>query len=309
VLAQSFQDFEVVVSDDSGDMAAVVEAFSDPRVRYHRNPRPDGQVANIVTSLGLARGRYLALLDDDDHWLPGFLDATVGVLERDPEIGIAFTDLYFEAGGRRLRRRATLAPGRQEGMLARILENCPVVMSAAVMRREVWEQGQREYPLEAGAVGDFTMWIRAALAGCGFHYVDESLACYALHPAQLSWDPRVQRRAIRLFERFEFEDPRCERLRRARLANARLATAGSHLWRGRLREARREIALARGVAPGRLGLRGWLAVSGTRPALVRLVASSPAVLMFVLRLWRALRPRVDPGARPQLERLLAGVEG
>jgi hypothetical protein len=308
VLAQTFQDFEVVVSDDSGDMEAVAGAYRDPRVRYHRNPSPAGQVPNITTSFGLARGGLLALLDDDDRWLPGFLEAAVSAFDGNPEVGVVFTDVYLEAGARRLRRRPALAPGRHDGFLRRLLDDCPVVLSAAVMRRAVWEQGERDHPLDPSSIGDITMWIRAALGGWQFHYVDKPLVGYRLHTGQLSWRPGMQARVIRLYERFRFDDPDCERLRRARLAEARLAQAGALLWGGRLGGARREIALARSTAPGPLGLRGLLAASGLRPRLVRLTSVSPQVMLAALRGWRAIRPPVDPDPRA-LGRVLDGIEG
>jgi hypothetical protein len=304
VLAQTYQDFEVVVSDDSGDMEPVARAFGDPRVRYHRNPAPAGHVANIATSFGLARGRMLALLDDDDRWLPGFLEAAVAALEREPDVGVVFTDMYLEAGRQRLRRRPALSPGRHDGFLREVLEDCPVAASAALMRREVWEQGEREYPLDPSGVGDQTMWIRAALAGWAFHYVDEPLVAYRLHPAQLSWRPGIEARPIRVYERFRFADRACERLRRGRLAEARLSLAGALLWRGRVGEARREIGHARRAMPGPLGARGWLALSGIRPRLARVTAAHPRVQLAAVRAWRALRPPVDPVHRP-----LAGVDG
>jgi glycosyltransferase involved in cell wall biosynthesis len=310
VLAQSFQDFEIVVSDDSGDLAPVARAFADPRVRYHRNPQPEGQVANIVTAFGLAQGRLLALLDDDDRWLPRFLEAAVDAFERDPALGIVFSDIYLEAGPRRMRRRPALAPGRHEGFLRRILEDCPITPSAAVMRRAVWEQGEQAHPLRPDAVGDATMWIRAAVAGWPFHYVDEPLATYGMHPGQLSWRPGMEARSIKAFERFRFEDPECERLRRARLAEAQFAAASTLLWRGRIREGRRAAGLARAAAPGALGARDWLALTGLRPRVAKLAAARPALLMAATDAWRAVRPPVDPADRPrQISALLDGVEG
>jgi hypothetical protein len=318
-LAQSFRDFEVVVSDDSGDLEPVAQAARDPRVSYHRNPRPAGQVANIVTSFGLARGRLLALLDDDDRWLPGFLETVVEHFERDPELGIIFTDVYFEAGGRRVRRRAPVVGGRHESFLCQILEHWPIAPSAAVMRRAVWEEGERDFPLQDFAIGDVTMWIRAALAGWPFRYLDEPLVVRGLDAGQLSWSEGIPARAIATHERFRFDDPACERLRCAWLAEARLAQAGAHLWHGRVRLARREISQARELASGRFGVRGWLAVTGLRPHLVRLAAARPALLMTAVRLWRRMRPPVaadwrDPGTLPvrhrrRFNRLVGGVEG
>jgi GT2 family glycosyltransferase len=310
VRAQSFQDFEIVVSDDSGGLEAVAESFADPRIRYHRNPRPAGQVANIVTAFGLARGQMLALLDDDDRWLPGFLEAAVDAFRADPALGVFFTDVYLEAGRRRMRRRSELVPGRHDAFLHRVLEDCPVVPSATVMRRAVWEQGERDYPLQPDAVGDTTMWIRAALAGWPFHYVNEPLAIYGMHPSQLSWRPGIEARWVKAFERFKFEDPECERLRRTRLAEGHLAAASTLLWRGRLREARSAVALAREAAPQALGARDWVALTGLRPRVTRLAAARPALLMAVIGAWWSVRPPVDPADSPeQLAALLDGVEG
>src|SRR3954451_20593696 len=62
VLAQTFSDFEVAISDDSSLHGTVARAFDDPRVRYHANPRPAGSVANMRRVLGLARAPLVCLL-------------------------------------------------------------------------------------------------------------------------------------------------------------------------------------------------------------------------------------------------------
>jgi hypothetical protein len=200
--------------------------------------------------------------------------------------------MYLEAGTRRLRRRPAVAAGRHDSFLRLVLEDCPIAASAALMRRAVWEQGEQEYPLDAAAVGDKTMWIRAALAGWPFHYLDEPLVAYSMHPEQLSWRPGIATRPVKVYERFSFDDPECERLRRARLAEARLALASAHLWRGQIRNARLEIGRAREAAPGPLGIRGWLAVTGLRPRVAKLAATNPRVLLAAIRGWSALRPAV-----------------
>jgi glycosyltransferase involved in cell wall biosynthesis len=294
VLAQSYRDFEIVVCDDSGELESVVRGFGDRRVRYHRNAQRIGPVSNIRRVFGLARGRLLALLDDDDRWLPGFLGTVVERFERDPDLGIVFTDHYLEASDRRVRRCPALAAGRHRGLLREILADCPVTPSAAVMTRAVWEQGERDFPLEDRGIGDQTMWIRASLAGWPFHYVDEPLVAYGVHAEQITWNEAIYGRAIAVFERFRFDDPVCERLRRARLAEARLSRAGVHLRHGRLRDARHDLARARVAVPGRIGLRGWIAVTGLRPSVARWVSARPALFVAVVSVWRHVRPPVSP---------------
>jgi glycosyltransferase involved in cell wall biosynthesis len=318
VLAQSFRDFELVVSDDSGELQPVVRAFGDLRVRYHPNAHPAGPVANIRTVFGLARGRLLALLDDDDRWLPGFLETVVKRFDQDPGLGIVFTNHYFVAGGRRVRRSSAMAPGRNDDFLREVL-NSGIPPSAAVMRRAVWEQGEQDFPLRDSATGDMTMWIRAAAGGWPFYYVDEPLVAYRLHADQLSWtDEGLPGRSIATFDRFRFDDPVCERLRGARLAEARLWQAGIDLRHGRYRSARLQLGRARAAAPSPLGLRGWLALTGVRGLVARCVGDRPALLAACLTLWRRVRPPVVPGGpsrdpeaaqRQEFERVVRDVPG
>src|SRR3954466_2050258 len=112
VLGQTYGDFQGVVADDSGRLESVAASLEDARVRYHHNTRPAGPAANLANAVSLARGRLVAILNDDDYWLPGFLAAPVGVLDSHPDVGLVFSDDFFEISGRRVRRQLPFAPGR-----------------------------------------------------------------------------------------------------------------------------------------------------------------------------------------------------
>ncbi len=94
VEAQSFQDYEMVVADDSGtELARAASlASNNPRVRYEANPSPVGVALSIRAALGRARGKYIAILNDDDVWEPGFLARLVPPLEADANRVLAFCD-------------------------------------------------------------------------------------------------------------------------------------------------------------------------------------------------------------------------
>jgi Glycosyl transferase family 2 len=292
VLAQSFGDFEVVVSDDSNRHAGLVRAFGDPRVRYHANPRPAGSLANMKRVLGLARAPLIGLLDDDDVFLPDFLASAVEPFRRHSDLGVVFADHYLEVSGHRMPRRPPVTPGRHDDFLPQLLEHCCIALCSALMRREVWEQCQRELPLRTGEIGDATIWVSAAQGGWAFHYVDRPLGVWRLHPGQMSWGEAAPAKTAATFERFRFSDPVSERLRRARLAEARAAQAGVHLRRRQPRRALAELARARRAAPKRLGARELLAFTGARPAFMRLAARHPRALTAGAPIWRRVRPPV-----------------
>jgi glycosyltransferase involved in cell wall biosynthesis len=86
VLAQTFQDFELLVVDDasSDDTATVVSGFRDTRVRYIRLPENRRAAAARNVGIRQARGALLAFNDDDDVWLPHKLELQVDALQRQP---------------------------------------------------------------------------------------------------------------------------------------------------------------------------------------------------------------------------------
>src|SRR5205085_2853842 len=104
----------------------------------------------------------IGLLGDDDRLLPGYVHRVVASLESDPEVGIAFTNILFEEAGRRWVRDCRVAPGRHDDFLPEILRENPVPISSALMRREVWEQGERDVPLVDPASADTVIFIRTA---------------------------------------------------------------------------------------------------------------------------------------------------
>jgi hypothetical protein len=189
-------------------------------------------------------------------------------------------------------RRPPIAPGRHDDFLPQYLEHWGVTLCSSLMRREVWQQCEREFPLRDGTIGDITLWTSAAQAGWPFYYVDRPLAVWRQHPEQMTWTDELPARNIATFERFRFSDPVSERLRRARLAEARAAQAGVHLRRRRLRSARAELGRARLTAPDGLGVRGLMAFTGTRSAVIRVAARYPRLLTTGAPVWRRLRPPV-----------------
>jgi glycosyltransferase involved in cell wall biosynthesis len=83
VLAQTYEDFEIVVVVDgpSPEIASFVSSHPDPRVRLVQRERNGGVAAARNSGLEAARGRYVALLDDDDLWLPEKLARQVPLLD------------------------------------------------------------------------------------------------------------------------------------------------------------------------------------------------------------------------------------
>jgi len=74
----------IVVNDGSTDNVREVAAGYGNRIVYLEQAN-QGQGAARNAGLRVASGRYVAFLDSDDYWLPGFIRACVSFLEAHPE--------------------------------------------------------------------------------------------------------------------------------------------------------------------------------------------------------------------------------
>jgi glycosyltransferase involved in cell wall biosynthesis len=94
VLAQTVTDLECVVVDDASRQPPA--APPDPRVRMFRRPVNGGPAAARNTGLSVARGRYVAFLDDDEVYTPHRLEFALDVLSR-ADIALCWRRSFDEA--------------------------------------------------------------------------------------------------------------------------------------------------------------------------------------------------------------------
>ena len=103
VLGQSYSDFElIVVNDGSTDRSAdIVRQYDDPRIKLLE--KINGGVSSARNEgIKSAESEYVAFLDGDDLWEPGFLEEIARMIKDFPDAGIWGTSYYFlEKGVRR----------------------------------------------------------------------------------------------------------------------------------------------------------------------------------------------------------------
>ena len=211
VHAQGFRDREVIVADDSAspEVRRIVEGLGRADTHYRPNPRRLGVALSVASALRAARGRYVAILNDDDAWEPDFLGELVAPLEADARRVAAFCDLWTagedgavdaaesETISRRFRRagrpRGEIAdPGR-----AAVLDKSFPAVMGAVFRRDALDPGL--IMREVGGAYDY--WIACALAGTGrpIYYVPRRLTRYRVHGRMETLARRPDRREDELF--------------------------------------------------------------------------------------------------------------
>jgi glycosyltransferase involved in cell wall biosynthesis len=118
VLAQSFGDFEIIVSDDGSSDAtfAIAQSFAErepQRIRVLRAEQNQGKPFALNRALAVRRGELIAWLDGDDVMLADKLERQVTALDADRQAaGCAHDAEMFDSdSGRVIGRFSTVANG------------------------------------------------------------------------------------------------------------------------------------------------------------------------------------------------------
>jgi glycosyltransferase involved in cell wall biosynthesis len=161
VLAQTFDDFELIVVDDAStdDTARIVQAYEDERISYHCQPENRGVSTARNRGLCEARGTYVAFLDSDDEWMPNKLARQIEYVGQcSDQVGMVYTgaEMVHDL------RRETYRP-QHDGQIFDVLLERNVVYptSGVLMRRDATHHiGFFDWRMPANE--DWDYWLRLA---------------------------------------------------------------------------------------------------------------------------------------------------
>ncbi len=97
VLAQTFNDYELIIIDDgSRDNSENIlnEYSSVNKITILRNREPQGVASSCNRAIRLAKGEYIIRLDADDYFDDNALLVLTGFLDRNPDIAVVYPDFF-----------------------------------------------------------------------------------------------------------------------------------------------------------------------------------------------------------------------
>lgn len=169
ILAQTHQDFEIIIVDDcSTDQSVdIIRSFNDPRIKLEVLPRNSSMNVAVERCMQIAAGKYVANISSDDMWAPAKLEKQVEFLENNKEYDAVFTGVEFigEEGGI-LDCKHTVFDCENRtasGWLRRFFYEGNCLCNPSVMiRREVYES-LRYQDKRMVSLSDFDLWVRFSL--------------------------------------------------------------------------------------------------------------------------------------------------
>jgi glycosyltransferase involved in cell wall biosynthesis len=191
VLAQTHEDWELVVVEDPSDTPAarVLDSLADSRIRHHLNPQRTSIVEQLNAGLALCRNDLVARVDADDLCDPARLRQQVELLVARPDVSVLGTQLrVIDHHGCEIGHR--LYPQDHPQILRRMPLSNPLAHPSVMFRRHVVlaAGGYRGVELKTRWVPwgqDYELWSRLATRGVRLANHPDSLVAYRLHTDQV----------------------------------------------------------------------------------------------------------------------------
>jgi GT2 family glycosyltransferase len=187
VFAQTYPPREVIVCNDGStdDLEGALAPYADRITLIRKENGGEGSAKNAAARS--ASGDFVVILDADDTYMPGRLEALAELAHAHSHLDILTTDAFLESNGERVRRCYTdtwtfeVADQRRG-----ILERNFIFGHVAVRRQRFLDAGGFDETIRWTT--DWDCWIRLILDGARAGCVLEPLAVYRIHESGLSAD-------------------------------------------------------------------------------------------------------------------------
>ncbi len=187
ILAQTVQDFEIVVVDDKSTDRSVeiVSAMADPRIRLFTNETNLGGAGSYNRAILQARGDWLVNLDADDWIDPRKAEIQLQLASDDPRLDIigSYISVYDEHDAPHPSASSVEALVNQPHDL-NLVDTWIGANHLCRSSTMVKASAHRRIGLDDAAMvraPDYELWTRALKAGCRFAVIPEKLTSIRLH--------------------------------------------------------------------------------------------------------------------------------
>lgn len=182
VLMQTYEDFEMIIVNDASPDKPIdflgQLAGMDKRIRVLTHEKNRGIAAARNTAIKQAKGDCIALLDQDDIWLPDKLQLQIDYLKDHRESGLVFSNYYridkigtITGQGKKCK---TVVGNSSESTLINLFMKNRITACSVLFRRECLDAVGKFDESLMGGTDDYDMWLRIA-GRYQTGYIDEPL--------------------------------------------------------------------------------------------------------------------------------------
>jgi len=193
VLAQTYQDFEIIiVNDGSTDEFTnnLLSSYGKSKTRVlttENQGLPSARNNGILVS----SGEYICCLDADDKYHPEFLKKTVNILDDDSDNKVGFVTTWLDLFG----QQSGILTTSDYNPFALAIAN--VVHVASLFRKECWEKANG-YQTNLSGYQDWNFWLSIVALGYEWACIHEPLMQYRVRQNSMISESNKSRSSLYL---------------------------------------------------------------------------------------------------------------
>ena len=183
ILSQTCNDFEFLIIDDGSTDQSIdqIKSYDDPRIQLIINKKNIGQSATLNKGLDLARGEYIARMDQDDISMPDRLEKQLEFMEYNPGMDVCGSWLQLMGKHDGIVKLET----DSEKIKMNLLTNVNIAHPSVMIRKSTLVKCNLNYNPTFSIAQDYDLWVRM-FEHCSFANLPEPLLRYRMHENQSS---------------------------------------------------------------------------------------------------------------------------
>jgi glycosyltransferase involved in cell wall biosynthesis len=231
VLNQDYKYLEIVAIDDGStdETREILESYlPEIRILSHPDYANRGPAASQNLGITQTKSDLIAFLDHDDFWYPIKVEEQVKIFEKNPEVGVVYTNGYAVDENDKILFKLFPDNFQEENICGKILLKGYIKSESSIMvRREMFRQvGLFKTNLLAA---DHDLYVRLSEVA-KFYYIPDPLIAYLKHTGQLSSERKMWEDGFTILKEACQRYPYGANLKRKRLAVLYYHLA-QHDWR------------------------------------------------------------------------------
>lgn len=183
ILKQTFEAYEfIIINDGSTDRSwQVILTFSDNRIVYKNHSQNQGLISTLNEGIEIAKGKYIARMDNDDISVSTRLEKQYLFMEANPEIDILGS--WFSVIGSDIKKTLPVSDAECK---VKLLQNNVFGHPTMFIRKDSLLRSGLKYNSSCLHAEDYRLWIDSAIKGLKFANLPEILLNYRIYPEQTS---------------------------------------------------------------------------------------------------------------------------
>ena len=178
VLAQTYQDFEIILVDDGSqdDVAQLIEEKYSGKVHLIQQEN-QGVSAARNTGIAAATHDYIAFLDADDYWSPFYLACNAEIINNETDVKIIGSHYTRNKSALELKNNG-LDYFKFENYFKAAIRNTYFTSSSTIIKN-IFFHNNPGFNSNLKRGEDIDVWLRAVASGGNAFYINNTLVYYS----------------------------------------------------------------------------------------------------------------------------------